>query len=190
MKSAKTLIIADYDPGWVDEFRTLSLVIMRSLPAGVDRIEHVGSTSVPGLAAKPIIDLDIVISHQQHLVQVVKNLDRLGYEHQGDKGIEGRESFRARTRCVPITSPSRWWRHHHLYVCVDGSVPLVEHVTFRDWLRRHPKDRDGYAMLKRSLARIHFDDREAYTEAKSVFIRSVIQNAISHNPKAMQGGGS
>jgi GrpB-like predicted nucleotidyltransferase (UPF0157 family) len=93
------------------------------------RIEHVGSTSVPGLAAKPIIDLTVVVAGRRDVPAAVARLAGLGYRHQGNSGIDDRDAFDH-----PIDSPK-----HSLYVCPDGAASLVNQVTFRDVLWAQPE---------------------------------------------------
>jgi GrpB-like predicted nucleotidyltransferase (UPF0157 family) len=127
-------------------------------------IEHVGSTSVPGLAAKPIIDVDIVIESPAQLPPVAERLAGIGYTHQGDLGIAGRHAFDA-----PPAPPPR-----HVYVCPRDSIPLREHLAFRDFLRSNPEAAASYAELKRQLCNACADDRAQYTERKAAFVRGVL----------------
>ena len=95
------------------------------------RIEHLGSTSVPGLAAKPIIDLTVVVAARRDVPAAIARLASLGYRHQGNLGIDDRDAFDH-----PVDLP-----RHNLYVCPDGAASLVNQVTFRDVLRRNPSCR-------------------------------------------------
>src|SRR5579871_1315080 len=139
-------------------------------------IEHVGSTAVPGLAAKPIIDLDVLLFSAGDLPSVIARLASLGYEHRGDLGIAGREAFRA---------PLNDFRHH-LYVCLPAGKEYRRHIAFRDYLRTHPREARAYASLKRDLARQFRDDREAYNQAKSRFVTEILQRSLGpeHHPGA------
>jgi GrpB-like predicted nucleotidyltransferase (UPF0157 family) len=130
-------------------------------------VEYVGSTSVPGLAAKPVIDIDVIVRSPQDVPIAVERLRTLGYVYQGDKGIRGREAFMWPAGASP----------HHLYVVVDGSGPYADHIEFRNYLRRHPDVAQEYAALKRDLAERHRDDRLAYTEAKSEFVIAALRAA-------------
>jgi GrpB-like predicted nucleotidyltransferase (UPF0157 family) len=161
------VIIVEYDSNWVAVFsqlRGMLAIALGSLPAA---IEHVGSTSVPGAAAKPIIDIDIVLGSGDDLPTVISLLAKLGYRHVGDLGIAGREAFDN-----PPGLPA-----HHLYVVVAGNSEHMRHLRFRDYLRSHPEVRDQYSALKKSLGRKFGDDREAYTEAKTAFIEDVLNRA-------------
>ena len=130
-------------------------------------IEHVGSTSVPGLAAKPIIDIDVVVASAEDVPAAVERLESLGYRHEGDLGIPGREAFSA-----PEDLPA-----HHVYVCSADTPALKKHLMFRDYLRSHPDDAKAYAELKMVLADQFAHNREAYTESKSAFVNSRLQRA-------------
>jgi GrpB-like predicted nucleotidyltransferase (UPF0157 family) len=130
-------------------------------------IEHVGSTAVPGLAAKPVIDMDVLLISATDLALVIAKLASGGYEHRGDLGVVGREAFRTPPNDVP----------HHLYVCPSGSPEYKRHISFREYLRTHPADANRYASLKRQLIRQFGDDREAYTQAKSEFIAEILWRA-------------
>ena len=130
-------------------------------------MEHVGSTAVPGLAAKPVIDIDVVVRSPEDVLASIERLCALGYKHEGDKGIPGREAFLWPAGAV----------RHHIYVVVAGSAPQVDHLHFRDHLRAHPDTAAEYAAVKRELARRHANDRVAYTDAKSDFIARVLDAA-------------
>ena len=127
-------------------------------------VEHIGSTAVPGLAAKPIVDVDVVIRPDTALSDVTERLATLGYVHLGDLGIAGREAFRA----APDLPK------HHLFVCAAGSAALQAHLTLRDALRADPALADAYGALKHELAERFRDDRDSYAEGKTPFITSVL----------------
>jgi GrpB-like predicted nucleotidyltransferase (UPF0157 family) len=132
---------------------------------------------VPGLAAKPIIDLDVIVRDADSVREAIARLASLGYTHQGDLGIPGREAFRRADEDVPRDGSGRRWPRHNLYVCAAGAEPLLRHLCFRDWLRVHPDDAAAYAALKNGLAERFRDDREAYTDAKSPFIQEILRKA-------------
>ncbi len=159
------ITIQDYDPLWCQRFETLRSRIAATLGALATAIEHVGSTAVPELAAKPIIDIDVLLRSDTDLPLVISKLAALGYEHKGDLGILSREAFRA-----PPDDFS-----HHLYVCLPDSQEYKRHVAFRDYLRTHPEDANAYASLKRKLAGQFADDRDAYTQAKCEFVTKILR---------------
>jgi GrpB-like predicted nucleotidyltransferase (UPF0157 family) len=130
-------------------------------------IEHVGSTAIPGLAAKRIIDIDVLLGSGADLPPVIARLASFGYVHRGDLGVTGREAFRAPPNDVP----------HHLYVCLPGSHEYRRHIAFRDYLRSHPKDADAYAILKREVASKFGSDRDVYTQTKGKFVEEILRRA-------------
>lgn len=132
-------------------------------------VEHVGSTSVPGLAAKPILDVDIVIPSNKVFDQVKAKLEEIGYFHRGDLGIKGREAFGY------YDKPD--FMQHHLYVLTQDCEELKRHLGFRDWLRTHPEDAAEYARVKMLAAERYPEDIDGYIEAKSDFIQQIYQKA-------------
>jgi len=165
----KPVIVVDYDPIWPVQFRSLRGRIASVLRLMAAAIEHVGSTSVIGLAAKPIIDIDVLLSSSSYLSSAISRLATLGYVHQGDLGIRGREAFRSPLGSVP----------HHLYVCPPHSNEFRRHMAFRNYLRTHSKDAAEYGELKRSLALRFRDDRDAYLAGKSEFVTVLTSHALS-----------
>lgn len=161
------IVISDYDDTWVATFAELAEPVGAVLLDLGARVEHVGSTAVAGLAAKPIIDIDVVVRSGDHVATAIERLRNLGYIYQGDKGIPGREAF---------LWPSGA-RRHHLYLVVAGSRPHLAHIQFRDHLRRHPGVARAYADLKRDLVNRYPDDPVGYTEAKSEFILAALAAA-------------
>lgn len=174
----RTVIIVEYDPQWPAQFEALRAVIANALRELALRIEHIGSTSIPGLAAKPIIDIDTVIASAELLPDVIHALGGLGYSHQGERGVPTRESFARAGSDVPRDGSGRNWPPHHLYVCAEGSREIVRQTAFRDYLRAHPEQAAAYEALKRDLARRFPDDPEAYCDAKSDFVEGVLRRAL------------
>lgn len=167
MTPPDSIVIEDYDPSWPQVFETLRSRLVGLLAGMAAAIEHVGSTAIPGLAAKRIIDIDVLLGSGVDLPPVIARLASFGYAHQGDLGVTGREAFRAPPNDVP----------HHLYVCPPGSHEYRRHIAFRDYLRSHPKDANAYAILKRELARKFGSDRDAYTQTKSKFVEEILRRA-------------
>jgi GrpB-like predicted nucleotidyltransferase (UPF0157 family) len=161
------LEVVDADPGWPRLYEFLCDRAAAALGRLTVTVEHVGSTSVPGLAAKPVIDLDVVIASRDDLPEAIERLASLGYVHVGDLGIAGREAFRR-----PDGDP-----RHNLYVCAADSVELRRHLAFRDYLRAHPDEGAAYVELKRSLAVRHAYDIDAYAEGKSEFVQRILRLA-------------
>ena len=158
------IVISEYDPRWPALFCELRDARPAGLRMCARSIEHVGSTAVPGLAAKPIIDIDVVVADEADVAEAIAMLAAAGYPHKGDAGVPGREAFDQ-----PPHLPE-----HHLYLCVEGAGPLVAHLRLRDHLRANPGTAREYAALKRELTAAYGDDREGYTEAKTAFIERVL----------------
>src|SRR6201987_6275002 len=129
------ITIADYDSRWPQQFETLRSRIAAALGDLDIAIEHIGSTGVPGLAAKPVIDIDVLMRSDVEFPLVTNKLALLGYDHRGDLGVPGRQAFRTPPGGFP----------HHLYVCATDSQEYRRHIAFRNHLRTHPKDANTYA---------------------------------------------
>ncbi|MEM8909832.1 MAG: GrpB family protein, partial [Bacteroidota bacterium] len=152
MSNRKKIIVVDYDPNWAKQFQELSRVLYQHLGSERVKIEHVGSTAIPDLKAKPVIDLDIVIEDDEAFMQeMISKLRELGYQHVGDLGITGREAFKKASTKIPDTGSGREWFKHHLYLCKKQSVGLQNHLLFRDYLINHPEKIKAYGQLKQRL---------------------------------------
>ena len=160
--------IADYDPAWPAAFERERDLIADALADLALAIEHVGSTAVPGLGAKPIIDITVGVHRLGEGEKCVRPMESLGYEHRGEAGIPGRLYF-----SKPTTRP----RTHQLHIVEYGGDFWQRHILFRDYLREHPEAAREYCELKVRLAARFGDDRIAYTEAKSEFIESALIRA-------------
>lgn len=152
------IVIQDYDPTWPAEFERLR-ARLSALGELSLRVEHVGSTAVPGMAGKPVIDLVVVVRHTD-IQEAIGRLSALGYVHKGNLGVEGREAF---------DWPEGESRHH-LYVCPTDSEELRAQLAFRDRLRADAALAIEYEALKRELADEFRNDRMAYTDAKTAFV--------------------
>jgi GrpB-like predicted nucleotidyltransferase (UPF0157 family) len=170
---ANPVIIVDYDPNWPGLFQSLRKRIADALGDMAAAVEHVGSTAVPHLPAKPIIDIDVLLASETTLSAAIKRLASLGYVHQGNLGIPEREAFRA-----PVNDPP-----HHLYVCPPSSAEFRRHIAFRDYLRAHSKDAKAYGDLKIALAERFREDRSAYNRAKGDFVAEMISRGIATQKK-------
>ncbi|MEM9540459.1 MAG: GrpB family protein [Cyanobacteria bacterium P01_E01_bin.42] len=159
--------ICEYDPSWAKAFRDYAFTLQSVLGQLAMSIEHIGSTSVVGLAAKPIIDIDIAISSRLLLQETIAQLAKLNYTHQGNLEIPGREAF----------IQPQGTKQHHLYVCSVDTPNLHNHLIFRDYLRTHPDTVQEYGNLKKQLVQECGGDRNAYTMAKTEFIESILAKA-------------
>jgi GrpB-like predicted nucleotidyltransferase (UPF0157 family) len=156
-----------YDAAWADDFIKIRDEIKEALGTLAMRIEHVGSTSVRGLSAKPIIDIDVVIWDRQALEEVISALAEIGYRHEGDLGIAGREAFKY--------DGKEHLRKHHLYVCARDCAELKRHIAFRDYLRSHPEAVREYSRIKEEGAKLYPDDMDKYIEYKSPLIQQIYE---------------
>jgi GrpB-like predicted nucleotidyltransferase (UPF0157 family) len=162
--SREFIEVVDYDAEWPKTFARIRDNVWRAIGDAARAIEHVGSTSVPGLAAKPTIDIDIVVDWLRDLPAIAERLGRLGYTHRGNLGIEDREAFSA-----PAGE-----RAHHLYVCSCDSIALRNHLAVRDYLRAHPSAAAEYAALKKQLATKFPHDSAGYVWGKTDFLISIL----------------
>lgn len=161
------IVVVDYNPEWASTFVRLRDLLAESLRGLPVEIEHVGSTSVPGAAAKPIIDIDVAVQAEDDVNRAIELLSRAGYRHEGDLGVKGREAFES-----PRGSPD-----HHLYVVVLGNSEYTRHLLFRDYLKRHPEEVRRYSNLKKLLAAKFRDDRDGYSEAKTESVEEILRKA-------------
>jgi GrpB-like predicted nucleotidyltransferase (UPF0157 family) len=166
----RDIVVAEYDPNWPSWFETLCAHLRPALGEHA-RIDHVGSTSVPGLAAKPIIDLDVVVPTGSDVRSAVDRLESIGYRWRGDLGVAGREAF--------APPPSGEPPPHHLYVVVEKSRAHQDHWLFRDILREDPVARARYAALKRANAEGSNRNIDLYVEAKADFVAELLTRARS-----------
>lgn len=158
------LKVVGHDPTWVDRFEQIAMALRGAL-SGIDaRVEHVGSTSVPGLVAKPVIDIDVVVNTADDMMAATERLEAIGYVPKGTRGIPEREAFDQ-----PPTEPT-----HHLYVVERNSRPHRDHVLLRELLRKRPELRERYAAVKRQHAHLLKTDRLGYQGAKSDLIEELL----------------
>jgi GrpB-like predicted nucleotidyltransferase (UPF0157 family) len=163
------IVVTDYDPAWPGWFEAVRAHVWPAVSDLALRLDHVGSTSVPGLAAKPIIDLDVVVSTEGEVEPAVRALATLGYRWRGDLGVVGRQAFTA-----PAGSdlPA-----HHLYLVVEDSRAHLDHWLLRDLLRADPGARDRYAALKRRNAELADRDMDLYVAAKAGLVAELLTRA-------------
>ena len=161
----KPVVVELYNEEWAADFSAVKAELDDALGSLALRIEHVGSTSVIGLSAKPIIDIDVVISDVSLLNDVIEALWKIGYVHEGDLGISGREVFKYEGK--------DHLRKHHLYVCSEDSSELKRHITFRDYLRTHHEAVREYSRIKEEGAALFSNDMDKYIEHKSPFIEKI-----------------
>ncbi|MBM2840116.1 MAG: hypothetical protein HW412_644 [Bacteroidetes bacterium] len=169
------LTIEPYDPMWPEQFCEEATRLRSVLGPATLRIEHVGSTSVPGLPAKPVIDIQVSVASLEPLAQLAKDLEGLGYTYVPVGDFDKVYPF--------FTKPAEWPSTHHVHVCVSGGEQEAKHLAFRDYLRNDPTIAVEYVKLKRVLAASHhgttLESRENYSRAKSEFVQMVLQQAAS-----------
>ena len=158
MQTAKVVVLS-YDEGWKKAFEEIKAELLAALGDCIEGIEHVGSTAVEGMSAKPCIDVDVIMTDYTVFDTVVRRLGAIGYVHEGDLGIKGREAF-----CY--TDKSHLLKHH-LYVCPRNSEELYRHITFRNFLRANPDAVRVYSAVKEEAARLYPNDMDGYIAYKS-----------------------
>jgi GrpB-like predicted nucleotidyltransferase (UPF0157 family) len=178
------MILALYNQEWPAEFDALRAVYMSSLDKLVLRVEHVGSTAVPNLRAKPILDIDIVMPSYEVFPDIVAHLRKLGYTHNGDQGIREREVFKPLNNFAPYTLPPRMWMAHHLYVCPENSLELRRHLIFRDVLRAKGDLRQEYEKRKLDIVERSGGDRKVYAQIKETECRNFVESLLAANSEA------
>jgi GrpB-like predicted nucleotidyltransferase (UPF0157 family) len=155
--------IVTHDPTWPDRFAAERTRIVAALGTTARRVDHIGSTAVPGLAAKPIIDIDLSVPDPDDEPSYLPALERAGYRLRVRQ--PGHRMVRTEARDV------------HVHVCAEGSEWERRHLLFRDWLRRDAADRASYAALKRELAAREWPDMNAYADAKGALITEITARA-------------
>ena len=169
--------VVPYDAAWPNVFAELKAALEPRLDGLALTIEHTGSTSIPGLAAKPIIDLIVVIATRDDLPAMINALAKLGYWHEGDLGIAGREAFAMEGPDVPRDGTGRRWPAQNLYVAAADNAELRRHKAFRDYLRAHPDSIAAYARLKEDLAARFPHDIDSYSRSKTEFVEDILRRA-------------
>lgn len=163
------VMVTAYNPQWPDMFENEAAKILEVFGENLVSVHHIGSTSVPGLKAKPIIDIMPVARDVAIIDQYNDKMMTLGYEPMGEFGIAGRRYFRKGGDA----------RTHQVHFFQMGSLDIERHLAFRDYLRRHPNEAENYAQLKETLAKRFPDDIEGYSDGKNDFIKELEKRAIT-----------
>jgi GrpB-like predicted nucleotidyltransferase (UPF0157 family)/quercetin dioxygenase-like cupin family protein len=161
--------VLDYDPSWAEWFRQVHDFVWPAMVGLAIRIEHVGSTSVPGLAAKPIIDMDIVVAAEADVAEGIERVRSLGYRWMGELGVPGRQAF--------ILDSDTSLPAHHLYLVVENNRAHQDHWLLRELLRVDPDARQRYGDLKRSNVELAAGDIDAYGRAKAALVAELLTRA-------------
>ncbi len=171
-QSMDEVVVAEYDPSWPVRFVEEAERIRQVIGDNFAATAHIGSTAVPGLAAKPIIDIMVGVHSLGAANASVPAMEALGYSYWREDTMPKRLYF---VKGLPPNGP----RTHHVHLVERESDFWRTHLLFRDYLRAHPGTAHDYAALKQNLAEQFRSDREAYTDAKSEFIRNVMQKATN-----------
>ena len=161
----KNVAVLPYDKAWRSAFEKIKSELELAVGDLIIGIEHVGSTSVEGMSAKPCIDIDAVIKDYSFFAPVADALRSIGYIHEGDLGIKDREAF--------TYTGKPHLMMHHLYVCPEYSEELHRHITFRDFLRSNAKAAHEYSLIKERAAKLFPNDIDGYIKYKSPFIEAL-----------------
>jgi GrpB-like predicted nucleotidyltransferase (UPF0157 family) len=165
---AGTVRLAPPAEGWATKFAQIRAKLRSALGEAVVRIDHVGSTSIPGIAAKPVIDVQVSVQDIEDEPVYVPHIEALGWPLRSREPASGHRYFRD-----PAGAP----RRVHIHVCQTGSKWERDHLLFRDYLRAHADIAHDYEAVKRAAAEQYSENRLAYTEAKGPFIEAVLERA-------------
>ena len=171
--------VVPHRPEWIDLYRQEQAAMIKACAGVVQVVEHIGSTAVHGLVAKPVLDLMPGLAALSDGTRLVAPMAALGYVCRGEYGIPGRLYFEKRRQ---------GWQVAHAHAFEIGSRLWLRHLAFRDYLHTHPDTTREYAELKLRLAQQHAGDREAYTDAKAAFIEDVIARAIGGHAERIDRG--
>jgi GrpB-like predicted nucleotidyltransferase (UPF0157 family) len=161
--------VVPHNPSWRSKFEDESQQIALALGENVITIHHIGSTSIPNIYAKPIIDFLVEVHDIAKIDKQSSAMEALGYEVMGEFGIPGRRYFRKENEGM---------RTHHIHTFEVNSPDIIRHLAFRDYMIAHPEAAQKYSELKRQLAKQYPDDINAYMDGKDSFIKEMQQKAL------------
>ena len=172
----QVMLIQAYQNSWIKDFNDISKVIHDALIGLKVSIEHIGSTAIPNLAAKPIIDIDVVYDKNSDIDIIKRRLENIGYYHNGNQGIPNRDVFKRlkmsdKHAVLDVIV-------HHLYVCPTDSEEWQKHILFRNYLIRHENTRIQYQNLKFLIAEEARQERKKYAALKEIKVRNFINDII------------
>jgi GrpB-like predicted nucleotidyltransferase (UPF0157 family) len=168
------MLIQKHNLNWKTDFNKISSILKDTLDGLILSIEHVGSTAVPDLDAKPIIDIDVIFEGDV-FSEIKERLIAIGYYHNGDQGIPDREVFK---RDNAANHPILDSISHHLYVCSSDSEELKNHLLFRDHLKSNESARNQYIKIKLDLAEKANQDKKVYANLKEIEASAFIRECI------------
>ncbi|MCH7856372.1 MAG: GrpB family protein [Gemmatimonadetes bacterium] len=168
------ITVTSYNEDWPKRFREIRDCLRTELAQEVEafEVEHIGSTAVPGLVSRPVLDICVIVPETSDMASLISGLERLGYIHEAGKGPPGLETFRRKGPDVPFLQHKRDFAPHHLYASVLGDPELQRYLAFRDHLQEDADARAAYAKIKIDLA--PHADADEYLRAKTVFITSTL----------------
>ena len=160
--------LKQYNPKWKDFYNQESKEITSAISKFIVDIQHIGSTAIPNIVAKPIIDIAVAIDSLKNIEKIIKPLEEIGFTYRGEQGVPDRHLFvKGGEEC----------RTHHLHVTFKEHYEWKKHLVFRDYLLEHPKEARQYSKLKKRLKREYKGDRGAYTDGKTEFINRILEKA-------------
>jgi GrpB-like predicted nucleotidyltransferase (UPF0157 family) len=170
--TAGTVSLSPYSTLWESRYRAEARRLTCYASGARYLLEHIGSTAIHGLDAKPIIDIAMQLPSLNQLPRWIKKLEAAGYSYKGEYGLAGRHFF---TRGTPVT--------HHLHLVAKNSEHWTNWIIFRDYLRTHPVEAKKYNQLKNNLARKYSHNRDAYTKAKTPLVKQLLEKALKMSPE-------
>ncbi len=177
------MILQKFSANWINDFNAIKAELENSLDGLACTIEHVGSTAVANLDAKPIIDIDIVYTEPPGFEKIKSALEHIGYYHNGNQGVADREVFKRNTiRFHEILDRI----DHHLYVCPVNSKALERHILSRNFLRKNDWARQQYQQMKYELAEQAGQDRKRYAALKEMHVNDLVDFMVDEEKKSNQ----
>jgi GrpB-like predicted nucleotidyltransferase (UPF0157 family) len=172
------MLIVEYKAEWADNFMEIKQQLSQKLEGLCVKFEHIGSTAVEGLSAKEIIDIDIV--YNEDFQSIKRRLESIGYYHNGNQGINGREVFKRKKETSEKVLDEI---QHHLYVCKFDCLELHRHILFRNYLRKSVEAKIFYSNQKKAIAEESKNDRKKYAKLKEIKLTSFINDIIELSKK-------
>lgn len=163
------LEVVRHKPSWRDEFELEAVRIAGALGENVVAVHHIGSTAIPNIFAKPVIDVLVEVNDLSAIEERASLMEALGYEEMGEFGIAGRRYFRK--------DDAKGTRTHQVHVFEAASAQAIRHLAFRDYMIAHPEEAQKYSELKKKLADEHPNDPDSYMDGKDGFIKEIDRRA-------------
>jgi len=169
MPKEEPVVLAPYDPSWKEKFEKEKKLIRATIGQWITgSVNHVGSTAIPGLSAKPIIDIMVGVANLENARPCIELLSKIGYQY-----------YPYHTEYMHwLLKPSPEHRTHHLHIIAVSHQQYKARLAFRDYLLTHSKARNDYEKLKTTLAKKYRNDRETYTDAKTQFVKNIVTKAL------------